>query len=455
MKDIDKMLQNAINEEIKIPTKVKYKIQYALNNVDKQKNNKIREEIYKMRNGFMKKLVTAMTSIFITLIGGVTVYAAFGGTIQGVPIVDWFGIKLSSEYENYKINVDGKEFVNGETKVNLVSTVCDEGITILEFDVKLSKEDKENLHIGEYVVTDEYINDETNNPNIVMEYNGEKLTPQEIKNKIVQDNQGKKIELCLSLNEGFSTDINGKQYIQGSYNNFKVIIDDEEFWIRPRAYQSVNQISDYEYKIYQMYFLTEKEIAEKTDFKITVDDIILTSRLVQLGEEAVYITIDGAIEVEVSKSKALKETKNVKIESSTINYDYRNIKVDKVMVTPLQTIVKIKNTISNVSQDNLNDVQSDSYIGDMVYKVYDQEGKKLNSDSFEMYRKITYSDGTVEEWASGDIGNDKEFKNATLEITDYIVIEKVKDTNMITMKPIIEKNNNTIELDEFEFSLID
>lgn len=453
MKDIEKILQRANVEDKKIPIKVENKIQYALNNVGKPKNNKIREEIQKMRNGFMKKVVTAIASACITFIGGATVYAAFGGTIEGVPIVEWFGIKFSNEYENYKVNIEGQEIANGETKVNLVSTVCDDGITILEFNVKLSKEDKEKLHIGEYVVTEGYISDETKTPDIKMEYNGVRLTPQEVKNKVVQDNQGKKVELCLSINEGFSTDVNGKQYIQGSYNNFKVIIDDEELWLRPGAYQSVYQISEYEYKIYQMYFLTEKEIGEKTEFKITMDKIILTSRLVQLGAEAVYIPIDGKIEVEVSKSKALEETKNIKVESDTANYENMCIKIDKVTVSPLQTIVKIKNKISNVSHINLNDSQDDNHIGDIVYKVYDENKNELNSNSFEAQRKITYSDGSIEEWASGDIGNDKEFKNATLELTDYIVIEKIKDNNMIAIKPIIEKYNKTIELNEISFSL--
>lgn len=449
MKDIEKILRNVNVKDKKIPTEIEKKIQYALNNLNCNKSYMLPQ----MRNRFIKRMVSVFISTFITLIGGVTVYAAFGGTIQGVPVAEWFGIKFSDEYEKYKVNVEGQEIANGETKVNLVSTVCDDRITVLEFNVKLSKEDKEKLHIGESVVTENYINDDAKTPNIVMEYNGVKLTPQEVKNKIVQDNQGKKVELCLSINEGFSTDVNGKQYIQGSYNNFRVIIDDEEFWIRPRAYQSVYQISEYEYKIYQMYFLTEKEIGEKTEFKITLDKIILTSKLVQLGTEAAYIPIDRTIEVEVSKSSALEETKNVKVESDTVNYENMCIKIDKVTVTPLQTIVKITNKISNISNINLNDYQSDNNIGEIVYKVYDQDKNELNSDSFEMQRKITYSDGTIEEWAPGDIGSDKGFQNATLELTDYIVIEKLKETDFITIKPIIEKYNNNIELNEISFSL--
>lgn len=449
MKDIEKILRNVNVKDKKIPTEIEKKIQYALNNLNCNKSYMLPQ----MRNRFIKRMVSVFISTFITLIGGVTVYAAFGGTIQGVPVAEWFGIKFSDEYEKYKVNVEGQEIANGETKVNLVSTVCDDRITVLEFNVKLSKEDKEKLHIGESVVTENYINDDAKTPNIVMEYNGVKLTPQEVKNKIVQDNQGKKVELCLSINEEFSTDVNGKQYIQGSYNNFRVIIDDEEFWIRPRAYQSVYQISEYEYKIYQMYFLTEKEIGEKTEFKITLDKIILTSKLVQLGTEAAYIPIDRTIEVEVSKSSALEETKNVKVESDTVNYENMCIKIDKVTVTPLQTIVKITNKISNISNINLNDYQSDNNIGEIVYKVYDQDKNELNSDSFEMQRKITYSDGTIEEWAPGDIGSDKGFQNATLELTDYIVIEKLKETDFITIKPIIEKYNNNIELNEISFSL--
>ena len=39
--------------------------------------------------------------------------------------------KFSDQYEEYKVNVEGQELVNNETTIDLVSTACDDGYTIL------------------------------------------------------------------------------------------------------------------------------------------------------------------------------------------------------------------------------------------------------------------------------------------------------------------------------------
>ena len=74
MKDIEKMLETASKKHIDIPLKVEHRIQYTLQ--------------YKNKNDwrfYMRKIVTVMASIIIVLIGSVSVYAAFGGTIEGKP----------------------------------------------------------------------------------------------------------------------------------------------------------------------------------------------------------------------------------------------------------------------------------------------------------------------------------------------------------------------------------
>ena len=135
MKNIEKMLETASKKHIVIPPKVDHRIQYTLQH--KTKND---------WRFYMRKIVTVMASMIIVLIGSVSVYAAFGGTVEGKPIFEWIGIKFSDEYEDYKVNVEGQEITYDETKIDLVSSVGDEGFTILEFDVKLSKEDKENFN---------------------------------------------------------------------------------------------------------------------------------------------------------------------------------------------------------------------------------------------------------------------------------------------------------------------
>ena len=144
MKDIEEMLETASQEHIDIPLKVEHRIQYTLRH--KNKND---------WRFYMRKIFTVMASMIIVLIGSVSVYAAFGGTIEGKLIFEWIGIKFSDEYEDYKVKVEGQEITYDQTKIDLVSTVGDEGFTILEFDIKLSKKDKEYLRLGESIVTEE------------------------------------------------------------------------------------------------------------------------------------------------------------------------------------------------------------------------------------------------------------------------------------------------------------
>ena len=130
MKDIDKLLQKNNIEEVKIPSRVENKIQYALNHIG-NKSNKI---------NYIKRIITAFISTVIALIGSVTVYAAFGGTIGGKPVFEYAksGIKFFNEYEKYKEDVKGEKLEHDGTTVTLVSTIYDENYILLEFDVKLT-----------------------------------------------------------------------------------------------------------------------------------------------------------------------------------------------------------------------------------------------------------------------------------------------------------------------------
>ena len=95
MKDIEKLLVNS-NKEFEIPQKVHYRVQYTLENKNKTKS------YY-----FVKKLVTTFATLILVLIGTVGVYAVCGGKIQGKPVIEWLGIKVPEEYEEYKEKVSG------------------------------------------------------------------------------------------------------------------------------------------------------------------------------------------------------------------------------------------------------------------------------------------------------------------------------------------------------------
>ena len=408
MKDIDKILETASMEEVEIPQKIQYRVRYTLKNKARNKKHHI-----------MKKLITTMAALIIVFVGSIGVYAVNGGTIAGKPITEWLGIKFSDEYENYKVNVEGQELTNNETSINLTSTVCDDGFTILEFDVKLSKEDKEKLKIGEPILTEEYINS-TN-------------YMQEEKERVISEYSDKTIDsIYISFNNKLITDETGT-YLEG-LNNYSITIDGEDFWVRPRSAQITTKISDYEYKVYQMYFLTDKELEAKQEFTITLRDIVIEANDTQIEQKQIYLPINGEFNVKVSKEKAVENTKIIEPECEEIKYKDMTKKVEKVMITPLQTIVKLSTIYENLSLEKLTDAENENHINIIEYEAYDEDGKSLSICSYETKRTVTYADGRIEEWEQGDIGTSKEFYNGKMELTEYVIIEKNEESPSIRLK---------------------
>ena len=86
--------------------------------------------------------------------------------------------------------------------------------------------------------------------------------------KIIED------KICVGCNLQPGT-FKDSKIIQKKYNK-NVIIDGEYIYVQLSP-QSVKKISEYEYKLYQMYFLTDKELGDKTEFTITMKDFIITT----------------------------------------------------------------------------------------------------------------------------------------------------------------------------------
>ena len=144
MNNIEDIIKQVSKNDINIPARIESRINYALKNKNTQSHKH-----------YFRKFITALISILCTLIGSLSVYAAFGGTIDGQPVIQWLGFSFSNNYDDYKENVANQQVSYNETTINLISTVCDEGFTIFEFDVKVSDEDKEYLRLDKNVVTQE------------------------------------------------------------------------------------------------------------------------------------------------------------------------------------------------------------------------------------------------------------------------------------------------------------
>ena len=420
----------------------------------------------KLRNILIKKGFEEMNKVAKVLIimiiatsfiGGV-VYALTNVKISGRPVIDWFKVNFSDEYENYREEVQGEIIqAPSESSVELVSTVCDEGYTILEFDVKLSKEDKKFLKIGEPILTDEYIKDANEYIKASDKYINDNKDLYEFAidgkaealKESLKEHTGKVISDSIQFSYNFKSDINvSEPYVDRLTNRF-AIIDGEYYYIQLSP-QSVKQISEYEYKVYQMYFLTDKELGDKTKFTLTMKDWVITTEVRQPGDLDTYLKIDGEFNIDLSKEKAVQNSKNIEINCGEVVYDDKGLtqKIESIVVTPLQIIVKVHSTYENVGYSDLTNATSEDHIGIKQYKVLSEGGEEINSYSSEAKRIITYEDGKEEEWGAGQIEPTRfSFTNATLETMDYILIEKRNDNSKIK---IVSQEGNGIKKVEYK-----
>lgn len=399
MEDIEKLLKNSSKQNIEIPLKIEYRVKNTLKNKQKK-----RWKIY------LRKMITVLASFIIVFIGGASVYAAFGGTVSGKPIIEWLGLNFNKEYENHKIEVEGEKVSYGETSIELLSKLYDDGMVLFEFDVKISDEDMKKIDIQE--------------------------------NQILKG-------IYLTFN--------------GASNNWIATIDNKEYGIKTRSAQTYRKIADNEYKIYHMYFLTDKELGNKTNFNINILYTYINPLVQNVGEDIEYetfptICVEGRMDVQFSKTSLNENTEIYTPECE--NFKYRNMTktVESVAVTPMQIILKVSSKRENVSYSSISYTGHKDYIGLMKYKAYDQNGIELGMKDYQTMQKITYANGKSEEWGIGEIGTYKNFENATMELTEYMIIEKKEDLQKIIINPILIKDHDDgssedILLDKFTVNL--
>ncbi len=506
MNSIEDMIKAVCQNDIEIPIKIQNRIHYTLKN--KRKNKP-----------YFKNFITAIISILGTLLGTFCVYAATGGTIEGISIMDWFGSKFSNQYIEYKQPVENQIVAFGDTSIELTSSLCSEGITILEFDVKLSEEDYQSLRLGETVDTEEFYQKMQEQKEYEKQYmiktiqsakyegtfadktdeeidsilSKIEVTDEEIKNceyyqeyldriksydEQIEERKSTGYRIALALN----TEQKGGTYHYDKWNPdmdwyASIYIDDVPYYVR--NWQKTQKISDYEYKVYTMYSLKADELQGKEEFKITLKNNKLINQVAWKGlgdnwlNDCQSFANDGNIlddslgakkcikdvpfdfEVNVSKDAVLKDSKI--IEDLDVKSEFRNITqtVEKVVASPLQTIVKINHSATNQSSNAFANRYQDPTIEHLPitreYKVYDANGKSLSCFFTSNKNTLIYSDGTREDYDHHDIPN-KKYSNATWETIEYLLIENT-DTDYIKIVPV-ETVRNPVEETEEEYGEI-
>ena len=412
MKDIEKALQRANAEDKKIPQKVHNKIEYALNNLDTNEENKgIKSIIQTIKNSWIRKFATAITSIIIVLAGGVTVCVALRGSIDGKPVFEWIssGIKFSDEYSEYKEAVNVQKLKHGETTVELVSTIYDENYVLLEFDVHVSQEGKEYLRLGENMIEDEFIE--------------------------LANNQTQKEWLLEEKEKG----IKNIFYVGFNGNMENSIIIDGNSYCAGKL-QTLTKISDYEYKLYQMYFLTQDMTKENDEITLTFRNNVMRNQgdtgknggIANVPGNYRIFELDGKINVKVSKKRISENTEIIIPEFNESRYKDMTQKVEKIRITPLHIIATVSIQIDNIDSKNVNNMLN------REAKVFDENGIELTSYTSELNENFVYKGKEIDVDDVYDIKSNATEK-ATMNISEIIIIERTENMNGLKIIPTISE----------------
>lgn len=412
MKDIEKVLQRANAEDKRIPQKVHNKIEYALKNLDTNEENKgIKSIIQTIKNSWIRKFATAITSIIIVLTGGVTVCAALRGSIDGKPVFEWIssGIKFSDEYSEYKEAVNGQKLKHGETTVEFVSTIYDENYVLLEFDVHVSQEDKEYLRLGENMIEDEFIE--------------------------LKENESQKDLLIQEKEKG----IKNIFYVGFNGNMENSIIVDGNSYCAGKL-QTLTQISDYEYKLYQMYFLTQDMTKGNDEITLTFCNNVMRNQgdtgknggIANVPGNYRIFELDGKINVKASKKRISENTEIIIPEFNESRYKDMTQKVEKIRITPLHIIVTVSIQIDNIDSKNVNNMLN------REAKVFDENGIELTSYTSELNENFVYKGKEIDEDDVYDIKSNATEK-ATMNISEIIIIERTENMNGLKIIPTISE----------------
>jgi len=403
----------------------------------------------------------------------------------------------------YKQPVENQIIAFEDTSVELTSTVCNEGITILEFNIKLSEDDYEKLRLGENVITDEYLKLQEENKtkirdNIICKLRMEKyneelakgngglykniedivVSDEEVKAKYEEElkNINKNIE--ERKNTGFTPALSLNYMQEGGVYNYdkfnpnttwyaSIYIDDMPYFVNNM--QKIEKISNYEYKIYQMYTLSDDVLKGKETFKITLKNNKLVNlvdwqsfantwrtscqwfaserdSMQMMTPKTTVIDLPGEFEVSVSKDSILNDS--LVIKNPDIKSEFRNITqtVEKVVVSPIQTIVKVNHSAtqqsSNAYANKYNNPNIEHLPLTREYKAYDDKGNELNCFSTSNKHTLIYSNGVREDYDPHDLPN-KKYSNATWETVEYLLIENT-NTEYIKIVPV-ETVRNPVE----------
>lgn len=322
-----------------------------------------------------------------------------------------FGVQFSDRYPDYVepvidqviggLETEGQDSAvlqasSDGVQVSLESSLCDVGFMDLQFRVKISEEKLAS-----------YRRPEDDSWNVPLTY--------------------------LSFNDPV-TETDGVKSVRLGGANYSLILDGEEFWLRGRTAQSIDQVSAGEYVIQQLWFLDDSILEGRESFQVTLRDVA-----VGLGENC--LPIDGEFNLTVSREKARENTTFIELGEDT-SWTRGNVTrtVETVSLTPLQNIVRIRTVYSDVSRENF-------WPENIDYLAYSENGQPQATYTARIAASITYEDGVTEKLAEpGEYDfSRQEFEHAVFETVEVVAMAPMADSGTIVLK-VYETDDRTIAM---------
>ena len=381
----------------------KYKKAISEIKADDSLNEKILLSIKQSKNSNKKEGVINTIKKVLISIGTLASLAACGGLVyagikSNKPTLEDYGISFSDKYDEYEYKFENQSVEANGTIIKLESAVCNEGYTVLKFDITLSDEIKEYADetVGLIYLSYNDILDESNCPRL-------------------------------------------------SGSNYNLIINDKEQWLRGKYENDIREnIFNKNYTVYELYFIPDSFLEEKNTFTISLENFYLN-----VGEK-IY-SIPGKMKFELSKEEAVKASTEILGNNDYIKYRTLEQKVEKVIETPLQNLIKLQESVSDITFDLTNK----NYPGNNIYTIYDQDGNELISTYLDTDLKYFHKDGSIEEGSTDDLKDD--YSDVEKMITEkYLVTEKNDNIKNLLIK-VYSKNEyygTKVQIGEYKVDLV-
>lgn len=208
--DVDKLLKNKINSEIKAPEELKNRIKKEIKNIKQAKKTKTKSKL---------RVIQSIAAVAVFSILGVTTYA----TVTKNPILEKLGlIKGSTTYEEISKDIN-QDLSNEYANILLNKMAADNAYIIMEYNVKLTQEGiekfgkiKEDINSGYEINITNTI--KINNENIEQE---ERIKSYSNKISDTEYEIYQIIDITNIKNKELNIEISEK-YLQANYNQAEI-----------------------------------------------------------------------------------------------------------------------------------------------------------------------------------------------------------------------------------------